>query len=148
MDGLRRASQAVDLSPEGATQQAALYQDNLAHYRLHVRKSLDEGDYRQVAEKSWGAYAQIVKAISAERQYIVPYHGAIVSVADRLASLVGTSDPAAGQILRQGLSMALSLHQHFYENNLSRETVTANAGDVATAIDMLQEIFPQKLNAQ
>ena len=145
--GLRRPSRTVDLSQEDAAQQVALYQNNLTHYRQHVQKSLEKGDYLQAAEKSWGAYAQIIKAIGAGRQFFVPYHGAIVGVADQLASLVGTSDMSAGLILRHGLSIALSLHQHFYENNLSGETVIANADDVAAAIDLLQELFPPEPTA-
>ena len=147
MAGLRRANRDVDLSPEDAAQQAALYQDNLAHFRQHVQKSLEEGDYLQAAEKSWGAYAQTIKAIAAGRQFFIPHHGAIVGIADRLSSLVGASDLAAGLVLRHGLSVALTMHQHFYENNLSGESVVANADDVATAIDLLQELFPPEPTA-
>lgn len=140
--GLRRANQAPDLSQEDAARQVALYQNNLAHYRQHVRKSLDEGDYLQAAEKSWGAYAQVIKSIGADRQFNVSHHGAIMGVAARLASLVDASDPSAGSVLSMGLAYARSLHQHFYENDLPDDTVIASADGVAAAIDLLQQLFP------
>ena len=145
--GLRRANRDVDLSPEDAARQVALYQNNLAHYRQHVWKSLDEGDYLQAAEKSWGAYAQIIKSIGADRQFALSHHGVIVGVAARLASLVGGFDPIAGDVLSSGLAYARSLHQHFCENDLPDEMVIASSEAVAAAIDLLQRLFPPEPNA-
>ena len=118
------------------------YRDNLVHYREHVRKSLDAGDYRQVAEKSWGAYSQTVKAIAAYRSLRVRSHTSILRVSEQLVELVSGADPAAGSILDNGLNSAHSLHIHFYENDLPEETVTRRADAVTAAIDLLQELFP------
>ena len=93
---------------------------NLAHYRDHVQKNLDEGDFVQAAEKSWGAYAQAIKAVAANHGLRVTHHASIIGAADRIALLVRSSDTVAGDTLRHGLSTARSLHQHFYENDLSR----------------------------
>ncbi len=145
--GLREGRQSVDLSATERSQQAGVYRGNLAHYRDHVGKSLDEGDYLQAAEKSWGAYAQTVKAIAADHGLRVTHHASIIGAADRIALLVGTVDTAAGDTLRQGLSTARSLHQHWYENDLSDATVTANTREVIAAIDLLQKLFPVDASA-
>ncbi len=140
--GLREGRQPVDLSVTEGSQQAEVYRGNLAHYRDHAQKSLDEGDCLQAAEKSWGAYAQTIKAVAADHGLRVTHHASIIGAADRIALLVGTVDTAAGDTLRQGLSTARSLHQHWYENDLSGATVTANTREVIAAIDLLQELCP------
>ena len=139
--GLREGRQPVDLSPSEGTQQAGVCRRNLAHCRGHVQKSLDEGDYLQAAEKSWGAYAQSIKAVAADHRLRLTHHASIMGVADQLALLAGSVDPAAGQALRQGLSTARSLHQHWYEDDLSDTTVATDSREVMAAIDLLQELF-------
>ena len=124
------------------------YRDNSAHYREHVRKSLDAGDYRQVAEKSWGAYSQIVKAIAADHNLRVRSHTSILRVSEQLVALVSRADPVAGSLLDNGMNSAHSLHIHFYENDLPYETVTRRADAVAAAIELMQELFPADAPAQ
>lgn len=145
--GLREGRQSVDMSPAEGSHQAGVYRGNLAHYRGHVQKSLDEGDYLQAAEKSWGAYAQAIKAIAADYQLRLTHHASIMGVADHLALLAGSVDTAAGQALRQGLLTARSLHQHWYEDDLSDTTVTTSSREVIAAIDLLQELFPVDASA-
>ena len=142
--GLREGRRQVGLSPAEAEISAATYRGNLTHYRRHVQTSLDAGDYLQMAEKSWGAYAQTIKAIGAVHLLRIRHHGSVIGVADRLALLVGASDPAAGRVLSTGLAFARSLHQHFYENDLSDEMVVANSNEVIDAIDLMQELFAPK----
>lgn len=146
--GLREGRQPVDLSATEGPQQAGVYRGNLAHYRGHVQKSLDEGDYPQAAEKSWGAYAQTIKAVAADHGLRVTHHASIIGAADQIALLVGSVDSAAGYVLRHGLSTARSLHQHWYENDLSDVTVTADTYEVMAAIDLLQELFPSEAPAE
>lgn len=133
----------IDLPDSEAAESAATYRDNLVHYREHVRKSLDAGDYRQVAEKSWGAYSQTVKAIAADRRLRVRSHASILRVSERLVALVSGADPVAGSLLDNGVNSAHSLHIHFYENDLPDATVARRADAVAAAIDLLQELFPE-----
>ena len=146
--GLREGRQPVDLSPTEASQQSAVYRGNLAHYRDHAQTSLDEDDCLQAAEKSWGAYAQTIKAVAAEHGLRVTHHASIIGAADQIALLVGSVDPAAGNALRNGLSTARSLHQHWYENDLSDVTVAANTHEIMVAIDLLQEILPTDAPAE
>ena len=142
--GLREGRRQVSLSPTEAEDKAAVYRSNLAHYRQHVQTSLDAGDYLQAAEKSWGSYAQTIKVIGADHRLSIRHHGSVIGVADRLALLVGASDPPYGHVLSTGLVFARSLHQHFYENDLSDEMVVANSNEVNNAIDLMQELFATK----
>ena len=66
----------VALEPGEAAALTDTYLGNLDHYRQHVQKSLADGDYRQAAEKSWGAYAQAIKLIGAEHGLHVNSHTA------------------------------------------------------------------------
>ena len=139
--GLREGRQSVDLSSSEAEVKAATYRGNLAHYREHVRVSLDAGDYLQAAEKSWGSYAQTIKAISADHLLSITHHASIIGVAGRLARLAAQADPASSIALDDGLHIARSMHTHFYENDLPDETVIAAAERVAAAIELMQELF-------
>lgn len=132
----------TSLSEEDAAAHAATYRANLAHYRQHVQRSLDESDYLQVAEKSWGAFTQIVKAIGADHQIKLSSHVGIYRVAGELASLVGQLDPNAESVLNTVTGLVSGLHTHFYENNLTDAVVTQSAGTVSDGIDLLQEYFP------
>ena len=132
----------VVLSSSEASELAGTYRDNLQHYREHVLKSAADGDYLQVAEKSWGAYTQTIKAIAAEHRLRVRSHTIILRVSERLVSLVSLRDPASGVVLDNGANSAHSMHIHFYENDLPAETVIRRADGVAAAIDLLQELFP------
>ena len=108
----------VVLSASESAEAAVTYRGSLAHYQEHVRKSLDERDYRQAAEKSWGAYSQTVKAIAAERRLRVRRHTSILRVSEQLVELVSREDPESGTVLDNGANSAHSLHVHFYENDL------------------------------
>ena len=132
----------TSLSAEDAAAQAATYRANLDHYRKHVQRSLDESDYLQVAEKSWGAFTQIVKAIGADHQIKLSSHVGIYRVAGELAALVGQLDPDAEIALNIVTTSVHSLHTHFYENDLTDAVVIQSAGTVSDGIDLLQEYFP------
>ena len=140
---LRPGRPPVALSPGDAAGKAAAYRDNLAHYRRHAQKSLDEGDYRQAAEKSWGAYTQTIQAIAADHRLLVPTHSGILRVSGQLTDVVAQSgDRNTVIILTRGLIAARALHTHFYENDLPDDAVILSSADVATTIDLLQRLFP------
>ena len=132
----------TSLTSEEAVEHAGIYRDNLDHYRKHVQRSLDGSDYRQAAEKSWGAFTQIVKAIGADHQIKLSSHVGIYRVAGELASLVGQMDPNAESALNNATGLVSGLHTHFYENNLTDAVVIQSAGTVSDGIDLLQEYFP------
>ena len=131
----------AEIAPGNAPGTAQNYRRIMDDYREHGRRYLASGDYRQAAEKNWGAFAESVKAIAADYGMKISSHGAIVSVAGRLSSLAAQDDPAAGALLHLGLGLARSLHQHFYEDDLPAESVIYSAGVVAEAIDLMQRRF-------
>lgn len=130
-----------EIAPGDAPALARTYRGMMEEYRQHGRRYLAEGDYRQAAEKSWGAFAESVKSIAADHAMKISFHGTIVGVASRLATLAAQDDPEAGSVLQQGLGLARSLHQHFYENDLDPEAVHFSADRVAAAIDLMQQRF-------
>ena len=132
----------TSLAPEDAAAHATTYRANLSHYRQHVQRSLAESDYLQVAEKSWGAFTQIVKAIGADHQIKLSSHVGIYRVAGELAALVGQLDPDAEGALNNATALVSGLHTHFYENYLTDAVVRQSAGTVSDCIDLLQEYFP------
>lgn len=54
---------------------------------------------------------------------------------------MGGADPLSGSVLSNGLSAALSLHQHFYENHLPDVTVIYYVENVGIAIELMQDLF-------
>ncbi len=132
----------TSLSREEAAAHAETYRANLAHYRQHVQRSLNDSDYRQAAEKSWGAFTQIVKAIGADHQIKLASHIGIMRVAGELAKLIAQTAPEAGGRVSDASVMAHSLHLHFYENELPDDRVIQSAATVSEAIDLLQDWFP------
>ena len=140
--GLRPSRRPVALSPADATAKAAAYRNSLAHYRRHAQQSLAEGDYRQAAEKSWGAYTQTIKAIAADHSALIPTHAAILRVSEALTDLADqTGGSSLAVTLDRGLVAARALHTHFYENDMPGRSVRVAASDVAAAIDLLQQLF-------
>ena len=135
-----------ELAPEDIPAFAQNYRNGMNHYRRRGREFLAEGDYRQAAEKSWGAFAQSVKSIAADYGMRISFHGSIISVAGHLASLAAQDDLDAGAVLSDGLGQARSLHQHFYENDLPPEQVIFSTQRVSAAIDLMQHRFTPGAN--
>ena len=137
-----RGRPPVAMDPNDAAEKTAAYQDSLAHYRRHARQSLAAGDYRQAAEKSWGAYTQTIKAIAADHQSLIPSHAGIIRASEQLTRLVRQSGRGdLSLILDRGLVAARALHQHFYENDLPDDTVVVAFDDVAAALDLMQQLY-------
>ena len=132
----------TSLTADEAAGKALTYRSSQAHYRNHIRRSLDENDYLQVAEKSWGAFAQTVKAIGADCQIQLSSHIGIYRVAGELAKLIGGTDPDAADLLDQAIALVHSLHMHFYESDLPDEVVARSASIVGDGIDLLEAWFP------
>ncbi len=136
-----RGRSDTEISPEDIPAAAANYRNSMNYYRRHGQECLAAGDYRQAAEKAWGAYASSVKSIAAGYGMRISFHGSIISVGSALASLAGQDNPGNGAVLNDGLGLARSLHQHFYENDLPAEQVIFSAERVAAAIDLMQRRF-------
>ena len=139
--GLRGGRTNFSLTPNEAADKSAAYEGNLAHYQGLVEKCLAEGDYRQAAEKSWGAYAQTIKVIAAAHGMNVANHRSLLRVASALNILAGSADPAIYTRLRMGYLSAQALHQQFYENHMPDGDVISSAADVRDAINLLHTLL-------
>ena len=139
--GLRGSRRNFSLTPNEAADKGATYQGNLAHYQGLVEKCLADGDYRQAAEKSWGAYAQTIKVIAAARRMNVDTHRSLLRVAYELNTLAGSADPAIAARLQVGYLAAQALHQQFYENHMPDGAVISAAEAVQDALDLLQTLL-------
>lgn len=131
----------LELTPGDAAELAETYRDGLNQYREHSLQYLAAGDYRQAAEKSWGAFALSVKAIAAVHGIRLSHHGHIIRVSGGLASMASQDAPETGNVLDAGLDAARSLHQHFYENDLPAAQVESSSRRVTAAIDLMQQWF-------
>ena len=139
--GLRGSRRDFALSPGDAADKGDAYRGNLAHYRDLAQKCLADGDYRQAAEKSWGAYAQTIKVIAAAHGMNVETHRSLLRVASELNALAGSADPAIAARLHLGFHTARSLHQHFYENDMPAGEVVKAAAEVLDAVELLQALI-------
>ena len=137
----------TSLTREDAANQAATYRSSEVHYRGHVQRSLVDNDYLQVAEKSWGAFTQAVKAICADHQILLSSHVGIMRVADELSKLIAQTAPEDGARVSDASVMAHSLHLHFYEDELPDDRVIQSADAVSEAIDLLRQWFPPEQDA-
>ena len=139
--GARVATSGDSPPPQETAHKSAAYRDNQSHYQSLAQKCLSEGDYRQAAEKSWGAYAQTIKVTSANYGLLVTTHTDVVGVAQQLTALTASADADVAARLRHGFHAARSLHQHFYENDLEDAEVEQSVEEVMEAIGLLQMLF-------
>lgn len=80
-------------------------------------EELDRGDLPQASEKGWGAAAQMVKALAAERGWRHYSHFDLQRVVDRLYR-------ESNDFVLKGLfHSANSLHGNFYENRYSSAVI-------------------------
>ena len=139
--GMRGDRMRYEIGPVEGAQKSAAYGSNRTHYRSVAQKCLTDGDYRQAAEKCWGAYAQTIKSASAGYGIRVSTHSNILSVAQSLNSLALGADADTGEQLRRALHTARSLHQHCDENDLLDDEVIRSVAEVMDAVDLLAALF-------
>ena len=139
--GLSGGRQNYNLTVVEAQEKCAIYRGNLSHYRNVAQQCVNEGDYLQAAEKSWGAYAQAVKAAGAGHGMHVNTHRSVLRVAEEFTALTATVNSGDAARLRVGYLSARSLHQHFYENDMGDAEVEKGVADVMDAVNLLQSLF-------
>ena len=80
-------------------------------YVKDAEECLTKDDYVQASEKSWGAFATILKAIAAQRKKTIKTHEGLSFFTAEIAR----------ELKDQGINgtglVADGLHQNFYENN-------------------------------
>ena len=98
-------------------------------------EELERDDLRQASEKGWGAAAEILKAVAAERGWAHQSHRALYGIVDTLVEETGDQD------LRRQFATAGQLHTNFYEGWFSRAAVEAHLGDVARFVERVERLL-------
>jgi len=111
------------------------------HYRMLSEKYLVEakelhkkGDLVQASEKFWGASALAVKSVAAKRGLKLEKHGSLWDFVSILAEQSGDDD------IDVYFSVANSLHQNFYEDQMNKEVIEILAGKIETLIEKLMTV--------
>ena len=92
-------------------------------------------DYRQASEKGWGAAAQVVKAVAAERGWDHRRHGQLFRVVRLLAEETGQDE------LRAQFAIAGELNANFYEGFLDPEDVDFYLQRVTRFVDRVERLL-------
>ena len=116
-------------------EKAKNYFDLNRRYLQEGESLLAKGDSAQASEKLWGASAEILKALAAQRGLELRTHAELWSFATKLSSELG--DP---EILKL-FATANYLHQNFYENAMTLEAVRASAEAVKQFIEKVEKLL-------
>ena len=107
------------------------YQQASEHFLAEGRQELASGDLPQASEKGWGATAQILKAIAAQRGWEHNRHRHYHRIISRLRAETGDGD------IRRLFNTASALHENFYENDMQTDDVADGLDDVETLLGKL-----------
>ena len=113
--------------------------ETASQYLDRGRKSLAQADEEfgrddlaQASEKGWGAAAQLVKAIGAERGWSHEQHRHLYAVVRQLFQETGEQE------LRVEFALANQLHVNFYEEYLDQQEVRFHLDGVQRFVDRLE----------
>ena len=102
----------------------------------------EDEDLPQASSKAWGMVAETIKAVSARHGGIIHAHRSIWHVLRELSQLVGeTGDEPTQAWINNAFRNARSLHSNFYEDEESKEEVTAGLELCEELSDRLYELF-------
>ena len=104
-------------------------------FLAQAREELAAGDVSQASEKGWGAAAQMVKAIAAQRGWEHRKHALLFDAVARLVDEVGDDD------IDRLFAVANSLHINFYEDWQNAQSVERHLNDVARLLDKLEPLL-------
>ena len=107
------------------------YQQASEHFLSQARKELADGDLPQASEKGWGATAQILKAVAAQRGWEHSRHRHYHRIISRLRAETGDGD------IRRLFNTASALHENFYEDDMQTDDVADGLDDVEALLDKL-----------
>ena len=104
------------------------------HLLVQAGEELAAGDTRQASEKGWGAAAQIVKSVAAQRGWEHRSHAALFEVIYRLVDETGDEE------IRRLFRVANALHVNFYENWDKAENVAGDLVDIERFVAKLEPL--------
>ncbi|MDE2684490.1 MAG: PaREP1 family protein [Chloroflexota bacterium] len=113
------------------------YQQASEHFLAQAREELAAGDLPQASEKGWGATAQILKAIAAQRSWEHNRHRHYHRIVSRIRAETGDGD------IRRLFNTASTLHENFYENDMQIDDVADGLDDVEVLLDKLVVVLTQ-----
>ena len=98
-------------------------------------EELEKNDLRQASEKGWGAAAEILKALAAERGWAHQSHRSLYDAVDLLVAETGDEDA------RFQFAAAGQLHTNFYEGWFSLAAVEAHLREVTRFVERLEGLL-------
>ena len=99
----------------------------------HAEEQFEIGDMPQASEKAWGAVAHYLKSVAKFRGWRNSSHSDLSKINDDLS--YETSDPRMVRFLYRSVSQ---LHQNFYEDWLTDQSVADGIEDARDLIDRLE----------
>ena len=110
------------------------YQDGCRTLLEQAQIELEAEDYRQSAEKAWGAAAQAVKAVCTQRGWRHGSHRRLRVAAKRIAEETGDEE------INLLFKAANLLHVNFYEDAYNHEEVSDGIDEVRRFVDKLDAL--------
>ena len=111
-----------------------------AQSRIFLRQAYQElaqGDLHQASEKSWGAAAQIVKAVGEDRGLDHTGHTELFVILRAVVRETEDTD------LSLAMQLANSLHINFYEGWLGSEDIQLALDHISSLVDKLEDLPSQ-----
>lgn len=102
--------------------------------RLMVQSANEwtRSNHLQASEKAWGAFAHIVRAISAQRGWLHSRHDQIEAAGTQMASELARQD------LLETVRTANDLHRNFYAHYIGLYALASAIGDIETFVDAMK----------
>ena len=117
------------------SQDPAKYRNQSRIFLNQAFEDLARGDLPQASEKGWGAAAQIVKAIAAERGWSHNSHFRLQRIVERLCQETGDST------LDVLFESANFLHRNFYEDNRAPEVIQRRLRQVERFVERVEGLL-------
>ena len=111
------------------------YRSQSRVFLAQASEELEKDDLRQASEKGWGAAAEILKAVSAERGWVHHSHRSLYDAVDLLVAETGEEG------IRFQFAAAGQLHTNFYEGWFSRAAVESHLVQVTRFVEKLEELL-------
>ena len=111
------------------------YRDASWHLLGQAYNELRDGDTRQASEKGWGAAAQIVNAVAAQRGWEHRGHRQLHAVVNSLRQETGNPD------VRRLFDVAGFLHSNYYEDWVEPESISESLTDVERFMGLLEDLL-------
>ena len=111
------------------------YQKQSRAFLAQAQEEYEKGDLRQASEKSWGAAAQIVKAVAESRGWDHSRHRLLHQAVSRLGAEV--NDPQVWRLFHS----AIVLHTNFYEGYLDHAEIKDALGQVSEFVDKVEGLL-------